>query len=156
MAIFIGTYECKADAKGRIALPGALKEALKWAVSETFVIKRSVFNPCLEMYPMKEWERMTAHINGLNRFVKKNNDFIRLFMAGVRTVETDTAGRILIPKNLCEFSGIEKEVVLSPLGDVFEIWDKARYELAIANATPDFSALAEEVMGNKKQDEPLS
>ena len=74
MINLIGTYECKSDAKGRIMLPSALKKQLAPVIQDGFVIKRSVFNNCLEMYPMKEWNVMAAQVNQLNRFIKKNID----------------------------------------------------------------------------------
>ncbi len=131
----------------------SLKKQLSPVLQEGFVIKRSVFQSCLELYPMKEWDLMMAKINKLNRFVKKNNDFIRRFTAGVKVVEVDAAGRVLIPKDLCVFAGIEKEVVLSSAVNIIEIWDKKKYEAVIEDATSDFAGLAEEVMGNFDLDE---
>ncbi|WP_320815333.1 division/cell wall cluster transcriptional repressor MraZ [Flavobacterium sp.] len=142
-----GTYECKVDAKGRLMLPASLKKQFK-SLEDGFVLKRSVFQPCLELYPIKEWNEMMLKMNKLNRFVKKNNDFIRRFTAGVKTIEVDAAGRLLIPKDLLVFSKIEKEIVMSSAINIVEIWDKDLYENAIENATDDFADLAEDVMGN--------
>lgn len=153
MINLIGTYECKADAKGRVMLSTALKKQLQPVVSQGFVIKRAVFQPCLELYTMQEWTLMMQKINKLNRFVKKNNDFIRRFTAGVKTVDFDSAGRILIPKDLCEFASIKKQVVLSSAVNIIEIWDKDNYEKAIDDAAVDFAELAEDVMGNTDVDE---
>ncbi|MFY7672071.1 division/cell wall cluster transcriptional repressor MraZ [Tenacibaculum sp. MEBiC06402] len=153
MVNIIGTYECKADAKGRLMVASALKKQLSPVLEEGFVIKRSVFQPCLELYPMQEWNQMMAKINKLNRFVKKNNDFIRRFTAGVKMVEMDSAGRILIPKDLSVFAGIEKQVVLSSAVNIIEIWDKEKYESVIEDTASDFADLAEEVMGNIEIDE---
>jgi len=153
MQHFIGTYECKADAKGRIMLPVALKKQLAQNINEQFVLKRAVFNSCLEVYPIKEWEAMMEKVNQLNRFNKKNNDFIRRFTAGVRVVEVDQTGRLLIPKDLVIHAGISKEVVISSAVNILEIWDKGLYEEAISDATVDFGALAEEVMGDKNGDQ---
>ncbi len=149
MQHFIGTYECKADAKGRIMIPVALKKQLSAVVSKGFVLKRAVFNSCLELYPMEEWEQLMAKINTLNRFNKKNIDFIRRFTAGVKMVEVDASGRLLIPKDLLIHAGIQKEVVVSSAVNILEIWDKIQYEEAIDAATMDFGALAEEVMGDQ-------
>jgi MraZ protein len=148
----IGTYECKVDAKGRLMLPTSLKKQLG-SLEEGFVLKRSVFQPCLELFPMSEWNKMMLKINKLNRFVKKNNDFIRRFTAGVKMVDIDTTGRLLIPKDLVVFATIEKDIVLNSAINIIEIWDKDKYENAIENATDDFADLAEEVMGNLNDDE---
>ncbi|MDT0642387.1 division/cell wall cluster transcriptional repressor MraZ [Zunongwangia sp. F363] len=148
MVNLIGTYECKVDAKGRLMVPSALKKQLAPLIQKGFVLKRAVFQPCLELYPMEQWDEMMQKINKLNRFKKKNNDFIRRFTAGVKTVEVDANGRLLIPKDLVGFAGIEKEIVLSSAINIIEIWDKEKYENAIEAASDDFADLAEEVMGN--------
>jgi MraZ protein len=144
----IGTYECKIDAKARLMLPSALKKQLLAQLDRSFVLKRSVFQKCLELYPMNEWDLLMQKMNKLNRFSKKNNDFIRKFTAGVKVVEVDTNGRLLIPKDLLSFSGIDKEIVLSSAINIVEIWDKEAYENAISDVE-DFADLAEEVMGDQ-------
>ncbi|MEH6535174.1 MAG: division/cell wall cluster transcriptional repressor MraZ [Psychroserpens sp.] len=148
----IGTYECKVDAKGRLMLPSALKKQLLPMMQNGFVLKRAVFQPCLELYPMNEWDVLMQKVNKLNRFKKKNNDFIRRFTAGLKQIEIDTAGRLLIPKDLVAFSGITKDIVVASAINIIEIWDKENYEKAIDDATGDFADLAEEVMGQDDED----
>ena len=149
---FIGTYECKVDAKGRLMLPAALKKQMDGVLQDGFVIKRAVFQECLELYPMTEWNALMQKINKLNRFKKKNNDFIRRFTAGVKMVEVDANGRLLIPKDLVVFASISKDIVMSSAVNIIEIWDKTKYEKAIDDATVDFADLAEEVMGQDDDD----
>jgi MraZ protein len=152
----IGTYECKVDAKGRLLLPAPMKKQLAEGLLSGFVLKRSVFQPCLELYPMSEWNIMMEKINKLNRFVKKNNDFIRRFTAGVKVVEIDNLGRLLIPKDLIVFSAISKDLVLSSAVNIVEIWDKELYEKSVSEAEIDFAVLAEEVMGNQNEIDGVS
>ena len=149
----IGTYECKVDAKGRLMMPAPLKKQIASSLQDGFVMKRSVFQQCIELYPMKEWEVMMKKINKLNRFVKQNNDFIRKFTAGVKIVEIDALGRLLIAKDLSAFANISKDVVLSSAVNIIEIWDKDLYEKSIDSSDLDFAALAESVMGNLNEDE---
>lgn len=156
MNTIIGTYECKADSKGRLMLPAPLKKQLHEGLEEGFVLKRSVFQPCLELYPMAEWNKMMEKINKLNRFVKKNNDFIRRFTAGVKVVEMDSAGRILISKDLVVFADIKSDIVLSSAVNIVEIWDKDKYEQSIDESADDFADLAEEVMGNLNDEDGIS
>ncbi|MFQ3173003.1 MAG: MraZ protein [Flavobacterium sp.] len=153
MITIVGTYECKVDAKGRVLLPAPLKKQLVPSLQNGFVLKRSVFQPCLELYPMAEWDLMMSKINKLNRFVKKNNDFIRRFTAGVKMVEIDALGRLLVPRDLISFANISKDIVFSSAVNIIEIWDKDLYEKSINGEDVDFADLAEEVMGNINDDD---
>ena len=153
MNSLIGTYECKVDVKGRLLLPAPLKKQLSTSLQDGFVLKRSVFQSCLELYPMAEWNLMMQKVNKLNRFVKKNNDFIRRFQAGVKVVEVDALGRLLVPKDLTNFAQITKDIVLSSTVNIVEIWDKDLYEKAIDDSVGDFADLAEDVMGNVNDDD---
>ncbi|MBT6252417.1 MAG: division/cell wall cluster transcriptional repressor MraZ [Flavobacteriaceae bacterium] len=146
----VGTHECKLDPKGRVKLPVSLVKQLKGV--ETFVLKRSVFQKCLELYTLEEWTALMEKVNKLNRFKKKNNDFIRRFTAGIKMIELDAATRILVPKDLLHIASLDKAIVLSSAINMIEIWDKELYEQAIDDATLDFAELAEEVMGNEDDD----
>lgn len=148
MKNFIGTYECKIDDKGRLKLPSSLVKQMEDFGGDSFVVKRSVFQSCLEVYPIKVWEKLMVKINKLNRFQKKNADFIRQFTAGLKTIAPDNAGRLQISKDLTHFAGLKKEIVITSAGELFEIWDKDAYENVIATSEEDFAKLAEEVMGD--------
>lgn len=149
----IGVHDCKVDAKGRLMLPSALRSQLDAIIPEGFVLKRSIFQPCLELYPRQEWDKAMRRVNKLNRFIKKNNDFIRIFMAGVRETETDSTGRLQIPKDLAVFAGINKDIVLASALTIIEIWDKDKYEASISDNIESISDLTEEVMGPMNDDE---
>lgn len=148
MRNFIGTYECKIDDKGRLKLPSSLIKQMEDFEYKTFIVKRSVFQSCLEVYPMKGWEKLMEKVNKLNKFIKKNADFIRMFTAGVKTVELDNAGRLLISKDLTLFANLKKEIVITSAGELLEIWDKDAYEKVISTNEEDFANLAEDVMGS--------
>ena len=151
MNYLIGTYECKIDVKGRLLIPSAFKKQLAPVIPNGFVLKRAVFQNCLELYPLDQWEELIKKVNSLNRFKKKNNDFIRRFTAGVKFIELDGNGRLLIPRDLIEFSNINRDVTLSTSVNIIEIWDKSSYEKAIADSRDDFAQLAEEVMGGDEE-----
>ena len=101
------------DAKGRVSVPASLKKQLLSLGSHGFILKRSVFSKCLELHTQEEWASVTNKIKKLNRFIKKNNEFIRMFHAGVKQVEMDSSGRILISKDLINFSNLESNIVFS-------------------------------------------
>lgn len=147
MLQLIGVYECKMDAKGRAPMPSALKKQLAPWADAGFVLKRSVFSPCLELYPMSEWNAVMGQVGQLNRFVKKHADFIRMFTAGVKPVELDGAGRILIPKDLASYARLSDTLVFSSTPFGLEIWNRDDYEREVQANQADFGQLAEEVMG---------
>lgn len=151
MINLIGAYECKADSKGRLMLPVGIKKQLTPLLKDGFILKRSIFRPCLELYPMSEWDLLVRDVNELNRFVKENLDFIRMFTTGLKPIELDSTGRILIPRDLIEFSGIKKNIVVTSVINMLEIWDKDKYEDVINNPDIDFATLAEKVMGNQQK-----
>ena len=147
MTSLFGVYECNADAKGRVMLPVAFKKQLTKELKAGFVMKRSIFSKSLELYPMGTWKEMVKEVNKLNKFVKKNVEFIRMFNYGVVPVELDVTGRLLISKDMMSFAGMNKNIVMAAAGDRIEIWDKKAYEKFINSGTANFEKLAEDVMG---------
>lgn len=147
MTNILGTYECKLDAKGRFMFPAQYKVQLGDDLKSGMVIKRSIFKRCLELFPNETWQEESKLVSRLNMFKKKNAEFATKFMAGVKPVDLDGIGRILIPKDLITYSGINKAIVLTSVVNRIEIWDKAAYEMAVDYDPDDFAKLAEEVMG---------
>lgn len=152
MLNILGTYECKVDAKGRLMFPVAFKNQLGDNVKLGFVIKRSIFKKCLELFPTQQWQDESRMLSKLNMFKKRNAEFVTKFMAGVKPVELDGSGRLLIPKDLLKYGGINKEIVLTSVVNRIEIWDKTAYEQAVDYNADDFANLAEDVMGEFETD----
>lgn len=148
---FLGEYEATLDAKGRFLLPAGFKKQLPETGSNLFVINRG-FEKCLTLYPLQSWEPIFSEISKLNDFDPKVREFRRYFLNGATQLELDTAGRLLLPKNLTEHAGLEKDIVLVSAVNKIEIWDKSKYTQFFETFTPQaFSELANEVM-NKKTD----
>lgn len=127
-------------------MPSGLIGQLEEKTTHTFVINRG-FEKCLMLYPEEVWERITSEINQLNTYSKKNRDFVRYFYRGAQKLEMDSADRILLPKRLMEYAGIDQEVILSAYHDRVEIWAIEEYNQLLEDEPADFSDLAEEVLG---------
>ncbi len=153
MINLLGTYECKIDAKGRLMFPATYKNQMGEAAKKGFVIKRSIFKKCLEIFPWDQWQDESRMVSKLNMFKKRNAEFVTKFMAGVKPAELDNTGRLLISKDLLKYGEITKEVVLTSVVNRIEIWDKAAYENAIDYDADEFADLAEEVMGEFETDQ---
>ncbi len=148
MIQLFGVHEQKVDNKGRVLFPSALKRQFLTEIPNGFAIKKSIFEKCLELYPISEWQKEMQNVSKLNRFVRKNKTFIREFMDGVKLVELDEVGRLLIPRDLVQWAGIEKDIVLASSINMIEIWDKISYEANLRENAESFADLAEDVMGN--------
>ncbi len=143
---FIGEYEATLDAKGRFLLPAGFKKQLPEEAGSQFVINRG-FEKCLTLYPMKSWDPIFAELGKLNDFDPKVREFRRYFLNGATVLESDSAGRLLVPSNLKDHAGLEKDIVLVAAMNKIEIWDKDKYQQLFESFSPEaFSQLAQQVM----------
>lgn len=146
MTGFLGEYESTLDAKGRFLLPIGFRKQMPVKGGDSFVLNRG-FEKCLSLYTSKSWEPIFTDISRLNDFDPKVRQFKRYFLNGATPVELDSAGRMLLPKNLMEYAELEKEIVLVSAVDKIEIWDKTKYKQFFETFSPqEFSDLAKEVM----------
>ncbi len=153
MAGFIGEFPCTVDDKGRFLLPSGLKKQVPAKEQKRFVVHRG-FDKHLVMYTRKEWERISAEVNSLNLYVRKNLEFVRKFNRGASDVELDGTNRLLLPKTLTEYAGIKKDIILFAFGTRIEIWSEEEYQRMMKDDGDGFAKLAEDVMGGaKKNDE---
>ena len=143
---FLGEYEATLDSKGRFLLPAGFKRQLPEEENTQFVINRG-FEKCLTLYPMKSWEPIFNEISKLNDFDPKAREFRRYFLNGAILTELDSAGRLLLPANLKDYAGLEKDIVLASAVNKIEIWDKVKYQQFFETFSPEsFSGLAHQVM----------
>lgn len=152
---FLGEYEATIDSKGRFLLPAGFKKQLPQDAAAQFVINRG-FEKCLTLYTQQSWQPIFSEISLLNDFDPKVREFRRYFLNGATEVELDSAGRLLLPKNLVAHASLEKDIVLVSAVNKIEIWDKTKYNEFFESFTPEaFSNLANEVM-NKPGDRLMS
>ncbi|MFS4456502.1 division/cell wall cluster transcriptional repressor MraZ [Maribacter sp. 2304DJ31-5] len=147
MTSIVGQYDCKADAKGRINLPTSLKNKLLPYMNDEFVIKRSVFKECLELHPKVKFDEVMQKVMKKGGRGKQFELFLMKFTAGLKEVPIDAdTGRLQIPKNLFDFAGLAKEVVLNAQHDKIEIWDKDKYEGVLESMSDaEYEAMAENI-----------
>lgn len=146
MTGFLGEFEATLDPKGRFLLPASLKKQLPEGENTRFVINRG-FEKCLSLYPKQSWDPLFTRISTLNDFDPNVRSFRRYFLNGATEVELDSAGRLLLPPNLKEYAGLEKDIVLASAVDKIEIWSKENYNKFFESYSPDdFSNLAQQVM----------
>ncbi len=153
MATFIGDYQCRLDSKGRFIFPAAFKKQMPPGSSEQFVVRRDIFEQCLVLYTIDDWNLQLDRIrNRINPYNREHNLFIRNFFKGTAEVTLDSSNRILIPKRLLDIAGIDRDIVLAGQDGRIEIWDVKRYE-GIEMKPDEFAGLAEKLLGNKLNQE---
>lgn len=153
MGNLIGEFDCKLDTKGRMVLPAMLKRQVP-DVERTGLIVNRGFEKNLVIYTREEWDKTTAKLAKLNLYKAKNRKFVRDFTRGASELTLDSANRVLLPKSLLAYAGIDSEVVLSCQFTKIEVWSKEAYnELWEGEQDDDFALLAEEVMGGSPLDE---
>lgn len=114
-----GKYEHNIDAKGRVIVPSRLREEL----GEVCYVTLSI-DSCLAVYSEKAWEAFEEKINEKPLAVAKK---MRAVFANTARCELDVQGRILVPQNLRDFVGIEKNVTIIGFSNHAEIWASDKY-----------------------------
>lgn len=144
MTNFFGEYECKLDDKGRLKLPSAILQQLGEGSAREFVANRG-FERCLYLYPKAIWNTRLKEVQGLNDYLPEVRQFKRYFYRGATEFTPDKADRILLPKVLLDYAGIEKTVVLTAVGEYIEVWGADAYKEMLASEPADLSGLAERI-----------
>lgn len=148
MAKFIGEYRAKIDDKGRVVFPSAFKSVLSLSGSNLLVIKKDLFEDCLEMFTYEQWEKESDMVKlRLNFFNKEHALFWREYMRNRAIVEPDgKLGRISIPKHLLSQIGADKELVFAGNDHKIEVWSGEKYDAGKMDGA-DFSLLAQKILG---------
>lgn len=111
------------DGKGRITVPARYRDVLMTAVEGRMVVSK---NPagCLSLYPQPVWERFETDLIALP---ESRNPLRRLYLGSATEAVIDGSSRVLLPPELREWAGLERDVIFMGMGNSFELWDKARY-----------------------------
>lgn len=145
MTFLASKYDCKIDAKGRLVLPARIKGSFPEDTGNEVVL-RMAFEPCLILYPMVEFKKTYQKIAGLNEFNKEHRALQRNFFSSIQPVEIDSSGRILLPKAMMEYAGLEKEAMVVGTGQRVEIWNPERYSDQAIDDPEELSKLAEKYL----------
>lgn len=140
--MFMSEYNHTVDAKGRLIIPSKFRELL----GEEFVVSKGM-DGCLFVYANEDWNAFEQKLTSLPLINKEARQFARFFLAGAAQVELDKQGRILLPANLREFAGLDKDVVLVGVGSRIEIWSREKWESVTEEDNMDEITSAMEALG---------
>ena len=144
MTNFLGEYEVALDAKGRFLVPSGFRKQLPESNGGNFVVNRG-FEKCLVLYTTEVWNPIANKINKMNDLVPSVRDFKRLFMNGATPMELDSADRLLLSRQLLEYAGIKKDMIIAAQGNTVELWDKDTYYEYLRQNAAKMGALAAEL-----------
>jgi len=119
--MLVGEFQHNIDAKGRMIMPAKFREEL----GEKFVVTKGL-DKCLFVFAASEWEKLDKQLSELS--LSKGRKTQRFFYGGMTDCEIDKQGRVLVPANLREYAGLEKDVVVVGLARRAEIWSKTEWD----------------------------
>ena len=140
--MFMSEYNHTIDTKGRLIVPSKFRDQL----GDEFVVTKGM-DGCLFVYANEDWSAFEQKLTSLPLINKEARKVARFFLAGAAQVEVDKQGRILLPSNLRDFAGLEKDVVLVGVGSRIEIWSKENWENMDADSNMDDIAATMESLG---------
>ncbi|MFX4261407.1 division/cell wall cluster transcriptional repressor MraZ [Pelotomaculum propionicicum] len=139
--MFMSEYQHNIDAKGRLFIPARFREGL----GDSFIITKGL-DGCLFVYTRDEWDALEQKLKSLPFTRGDARAFVRFFFSGAAICEVDKQGRILIPGNLREYAGLEKDVVVIGVSTRVEIWAKEQWEQYSARAAASYEEIAEKLI----------
>ena len=146
---FLGNIEAKTDVKGRAFLPAVFRKVLQASGSETLILRKDIFQPCLVLYPESVWnEQQDTLRRRLNRYNAQHQQIFRQFVSEVELVTLDGNGRFLIPKRYLQMAGIQQDVKFIGMDDTIEIWANDKVE-ATKMSSEEFGKALENIMGQE-------
>ena len=147
--MFIGSFKYSVDSKGRVSIPAKLRKYLTPEANDTFILTRGTAQ-CIDVYPMDNWKELAANkLNQLNSFDPKEAMFIRMFLQEAAEDKLDSQSRLLIPKSLIEYAGIEKDIFILGAVKKIEFWNPDKYEEYLKENVQSYDQIANEVMKMK-------
>ena len=119
--MLIGAYQHNMDLKGRVTIPAKFREDL----GDLFYVTKGL-DGCLFVLSATEWNRLQEKMKAMP--IAKSVALQRFFFSGAAEVEPDKQGRILLPQQLRDYAGLDKDVTVTGVSSRAEIWDTSRWE----------------------------
>jgi MraZ protein len=145
MTFFQGHEIYVLDAKGRVNIPSNMRKSLSPEAKDSFTLTRG-FRKCISAYPLDEWEKIKYELGSKNQFDEENDYVISVMLMWCRDVTLDGQQRIVLPKKLLDFAGIEKQVLILGKIDHIEFWNPDEFENIYSSNKEPYEAVAARVM----------
>lgn len=140
--LLTGTFARAVDEKLRIAIPKPLRDALG-ALAQGILYVTPGTDGSLALYTEESLARLAERLAQASPNAQDVRAFSRLFYARAQAVELDRQGRVRIPPELAQLSGLNKEAVLIGVQDHLELWDRLRWEQYVVLQQRQYDQIAE-------------
>lgn len=139
MADFKGVYFHSLDAKSRMVVPSAFREALgqKFVIMKTIPMKSAPEDTCITLYPLDEWMKIKEDLDNLPPS-EKNLKYYRKVFARIDDGSMDPQSRVLIKEQFREYAKIKKNIAILGSGKKIEIWDEDEWRRINEEPEDDF------------------
>ncbi|NCU28851.1 MAG: division/cell wall cluster transcriptional repressor MraZ [Candidatus Moranbacteria bacterium] len=117
--MLIGEYIHTLDEKNRMSLPVKFRKEM----GKSIVIAPGLDN-CLSLFTVKEWQKISKKLSDSSMLASDNRSFSRFMFGQAVILDVDNNGRILIPENLKNRSGLTNKVVVIGVENRAEIWNE--------------------------------
>jgi MraZ protein len=138
--MFMGEYQHSIDEKSRIIIPSRFRAEL----GSDFVLTKGL-DKCLFVYPMAEWKKVAANLQKLSSTRADARSFARVFFSGAIETSADKQGRALLPANLRQYAGLDKDIVIIGVSSRIEIWDQEIWQQYSDKAGQQYEEVAEKL-----------
>jgi MraZ protein len=139
--MFMGEYRHTIDNKGRLIIPVKFRDGL----GSLFIATKGL-DECLFLYSEAEWSILEQKLKSLPFTKADARAFVRFFFSGATECQLDKQGRILLPPNLREYAGLEKDAILLGVSNRVEIWSEANWQEYSSKAAAAYEEIAEKIV----------
>jgi MraZ protein len=128
--LFLGTISNRVDAKGRVSVPADFRAAVRGDEFQGVILYHSFVQKCMEGCTMARLEKLADATDGLDVFGSEAQSLNSLIFSDARQLAFDVTGRIVIPPDLLEFTGISGDALFVGKGKTFQIWNESDFRAA--------------------------
>ncbi|AYQ56187.1 Cell division protein MraZ [Bathymodiolus thermophilus thioautotrophic gill symbiont] len=122
--MFRGVHNLTVDVKGRLKIPTRHQGQIDEICAGKMVLSIHPDDPCLLLYPLKEWQVLEKKISALPALNIHTKRLKRKLIGHATDCELDGVSRLLIPATLREYANFSKKIIMSGQGHNFELWDE--------------------------------
>ncbi len=138
--MFLGRFAHNLDSKGRLAVPARFRASLE----DGLVLTRGL-DRCVAAYPMPAWEELAGKVSTLPMTDPNARQFRRMVFAEAANLALDGQGRVVVPPELREYAGIDREAVVIGVHTSFEIWSPSGWEAMQALVDDESDAIVSQL-----------